>query len=71
MFRGSNDRKAFTVLMHFLLLYGCHFDASTTYLDVNGTHHPEFTKIKNDSKKNWSALINRTKLGDAQSRWGI
>ena len=30
------------LLMHFLLFYGQHFDAQTTLIDVNGTHHPEY-----------------------------
>ncbi|KAL7549617.1 hypothetical protein ACHAWF_012883 [Thalassiosira exigua] len=29
------------LLMHFLLFYGQHFDAQSTLIDVNGTHHPD------------------------------
>jgi len=55
----SGEPTAGKLLMHFLLFYGRHFDATTTCIDASGTHHPEYNKIKNDSKRNWSAFIKR------------
>merc|ERR1712113_547250 len=55
----SGEPTAGKLLMHFLLFYGRHFDASTTFIDVSGTHHPGNIKNKDESKRNWSAFINR------------
>lgn len=38
----SGDMSSGKLLMHFLLFYGQHFDAQSTLIDVNGTHHPEY-----------------------------
>lgn len=38
----SGELTAGKLLMHFLLFYGQHFDAQSTLIDVNGTHHPEY-----------------------------
>jgi len=34
--------------MHFLLFYGQHFDAQSTLIDINGTHHPEYGRLDID-----------------------
>lgn len=38
----SGEMTSGKLLMHFLLFYGQHFDAQSTLIDVNGTHHPEY-----------------------------
>ncbi len=45
----SGEPTAGKLLMHFLLFYGSHFDATTTCIDVGGTHHPDF-EVKKQSK---------------------
>jgi hypothetical protein len=55
----SGEPTAGKLLMHFLLFYGRHFDARTTCIDVSGTHHPEYTKIRKDLMKNCSPYMNR------------
>lgn len=34
--------------MHFLLFYGQHFDARSTLIDINGTHHPQYGMVDFD-----------------------
>lgn len=41
----SGELTAGKLLMHFLLFYGQHFDAQSTLIDVNGTHHPEYETL--------------------------
>ena len=41
----SGELTAGKLLMHFLLFYGQQFDAQTTLIDINGTHHPEFGRM--------------------------
>lgn len=55
----SGEPTAGKLLMHFLLFYGRHFDARSTCIDVSGTHHPEYAKIKNNLKRNWSPFMKR------------
>lgn len=55
----SGEATAGKLLMHFLLFYGRHFDARSTCIDVSGTHHHEYVKIKNDPKRNWSPFMKR------------
>lgn len=57
----SGEPTAGKLLMHFLLFYGRHFDASTTCLDVTGTHHPDYKKARNklQSILHLSPYINR------------
>lgn len=55
----SGEPTAGKLLMHFLLFYGRHFDARTCCIDVSGTHHPEFSKLKGDPKRNWSPFMTR------------
>jgi DNA polymerase sigma len=43
----SGEPTAGKLLMHFLLFYGRHFDATTTCIDVSGTHHPDYKKARN------------------------
>lgn len=38
----SGELTAGKLLMHFLLFYGQHFDARSTLIDINATHHPEY-----------------------------
>ncbi len=59
----SGEPTAGKLLMHFLLFYGRHFDARTSCIDVSGTHHPEFSKIKNDPKRSWSPFMKRKSGG--------
>ena len=44
----SGELTSGKLLMHFLLFYGHHFDARSTLIDVNGTHHPEYGMIEFD-----------------------
>jgi len=37
----SGELTSGKLLMHFLLFYGHHFDARSTLIDINGTHHSE------------------------------
>lgn len=59
----SGEPTAGKLLMHFLLFYGRHFDARTSCIDVSGTHHPEFSKIKSDPKRSWSPFMKRKSGG--------
>eukprot|EP00571_Detonula_confervacea_P012515 CAMPEP_0172307422 /NCGR_PEP_ID=MMETSP1058-20130122/8291_1 /TAXON_ID=83371 /ORGANISM="Detonula confervacea, Strain CCMP 353" /LENGTH=1625 /DNA_ID=CAMNT_0013019589 /DNA_START=119 /DNA_END=4996 /DNA_ORIENTATION=- len=38
----SGELTSGKLLMHFLLFYGQHFDARSTLIDINGTHHPQY-----------------------------
>ena len=38
----SGELTAGKLLMHFLLFYGQHFDARSTLIDINVTHHPDY-----------------------------
>lgn len=38
----SGELTSGKLLMHFLLFYGQHFDARSTLIDINTTHHPEY-----------------------------
>jgi hypothetical protein len=44
----SGELTSGKLLMHFLLFYGHHFDARSTLVDINGTHHPEYGMIEFD-----------------------
>ncbi|KAL3809298.1 hypothetical protein ACHAXA_009422 [Cyclostephanos tholiformis] len=44
----SGELTSGKLLMHFLLFYGHHFDARSTMIDINGTHHPEYGMIDLD-----------------------
>jgi hypothetical protein len=44
----SGELTSGKLLMHFLLFYGHHFDARSTLIDINGTHHPEHGMIDFD-----------------------
>lgn len=44
----SGELTSGKLLMHFLLFYGHHFDARSTLIDINGTHHPEYGTIDFD-----------------------
>lgn len=57
----SGEPTAGKLLMHFLLFYGRHFDASTTCIDITGTHHPDYKKTRNklQSISHLSPYINR------------
>jgi hypothetical protein len=41
----SGELTSGKLLMHFLLFYGHHFDARSTLIDINGTHHSEYGTI--------------------------
>lgn len=38
----SGELTSGKLLLHFLLFYGQHFDAQSTLVDLNSTHHPDF-----------------------------
>ena len=44
----SGELTSGKLLMHFLLFYGHHFDARSTLIDINGTHHPEYGMLDFD-----------------------
>lgn len=44
----SGELTSGKLLMHFLLFYGQHFDAQSTLIDINGTHHPEYGRLDID-----------------------
>lgn len=52
----SGELTSGKLLMHFLLFYGQHFDARTTLIDINGTHHPEYGMVDFDRL---SPFVNR------------
>jgi hypothetical protein len=60
----SGEPTAGKLLMHFLLYYGRHFDSKTTCIDVSGTHHPDYSKITNGTKRHWSPFMTRKEGGN-------
>lgn len=55
----SGEATAGKLFMHFLMFYGKQFDPKTTCIDVTGSRHPEYNKIKNDPRRKWSPFMNR------------
>lgn len=44
----SGELTSGKLLMHFLLFYGQHFDAASTLVDINGSHHPQYGMINSE-----------------------